>query len=124
MGRGALRGRSRRLSALLLGSFLLTILAFLTRVLRAYTAHTELCIDELERFNGRVAHDVRSPLTVVTFAIETARQRYVLDEAGRAMFDRAGRAVQRVGEVVDAMLVLARAGMPAEPGARADVRAL
>jgi signal transduction histidine kinase len=123
----ASRTQQRRLStALDAASAVFAVVAALAvaGVLRSYTAITEARIEDLERFNGRVAHDVRSPLTVVSFTLDTVRQRYAFDEAGRAMLERAGRAAQRIGQVVDAMLVLARAGIPPEAGARAEVCAL
>jgi signal transduction histidine kinase len=77
---------------------------------------------ELEAFAGRVAHDILSPLGVVSFALELAGRG--ANEAQRARaFERGGRAVARIKSLVDGLLGFARAGARPEEGARIDVHA-
>src|SRR5262249_23658673 len=123
----ASRARQRRLGGALMGAsavFALVAGFAVARVLMGYAAMTRTRIAELERFNGRVAHDIRSPLGAVTFAIETVRRGGALDDAGQVALGRASRSIQHVTQVVEAMLVLARAGLPPEKGARVDVCAI
>jgi signal transduction histidine kinase len=115
-----------RLSGLLYGLcalFALVAGASIARLLRRYAAVVDMQITELERFNGRVAHDIRGPLTSVTYALEGLRRRYPLDAAGQESIDRASRSVQRIVQIVDAMLVLARAGTPPPEDAKVEVLA-
>jgi signal transduction histidine kinase len=119
------RSHQRRLSILLDGicaALVLVMGVALARLLRGYTALMDTRITELERFNGRVAHDIRSPLTAVTYALEWTRQRYPHDEQCRETLDRASRSVQRIVQVVDAMLMLARASAPPPEDAKVEVQ--
>jgi len=122
----ASRTGQRRLSGLLDGAsavFALVAGVTVALVLRGYAAMMDVRITELERFNGRVAHDIRSPLTAVTYALDWTRGRYPSDQDAHDTLDRASRSVRRIVQVVDAMLVLARAGTPPREGARVEVRA-
>jgi signal transduction histidine kinase len=122
----ASRTRQRTLSILLDGicaAFVLVMVVALARVLHAHTTLMDRRISELERFSGRVAHDIRGPLANVTYALEWTRRRYSSDEDCRKTLDRASRSVHRVLEVVDAMLMLARAGAPPAEEAHVEVRA-
>jgi signal transduction histidine kinase len=91
-------------------------------VVRRVGRFTDLRLSELEHFAGRVAHDIRSPLGSVGMALELARKDEHLDEKARARLERSGRTVQRIGQLVDGLLVFAAAGGPGRDGARADVR--
>jgi signal transduction histidine kinase len=82
----------------------------------------ELRVSDLELFAGRVAHDVRSPLTSVALALEFAKRASAIDERTRTALERGARTIQRVGQLVDGLLLFARAGAAPEAGARAEVR--
>ena len=123
----ASRIRQRRVAAGLDGAsalFALIAAVAVARLLHGYLAMTEARLTELDLFAARVAHDIRSPLMSVGLAIELARQKRVAEEAAQAVLDRAARSVQRVGQIVDALLGLAGASAAPEEGARAEVRTL
>lgn len=69
-------------------------------------------VTELDRFAGRVAHDVLSPLGVVTTALSLLGRS--VDERSRTYIERSQRALQRVQQLVEGLLTFARAG--ARPG--------
>ena len=79
---------------------------------------------DLENFAGRVAHDVRSPLTSVSLAVDVARRHPEIDPKLDVTLDRAARTLQRVGELVDGLLVFASAGGVPSKEAQADVQAI
>ncbi len=61
--------------------------------------------ERLEEFAGVISHDLRNPLNVLSGSLEQA------EESGdEAAFERARRAVDRMDELIDDMLTLARAG--------------
>jgi signal transduction histidine kinase len=69
---------------------------------------------ELEMFAGRVAHDLRAPLTVIELKSEIADRADISDVAKNALYAirRQGR---RMGEIIDALLAFAQAGAAPEP---------
>jgi signal transduction histidine kinase len=75
---------------------------------------------ELESFAGRVAHDIRSPLGTVAFALSLAATSVDEQRRQRAV-GRGTAAVQRITKLVDGLLEFARAGGRPRAGARADV---
>jgi signal transduction histidine kinase len=79
---------------------------------------------DLEHFAGRVAHDIRSPLACVSLALDTAKRGSVDAETARVALERGTRTIQRIGQLVDGLLVFARAGAAPEEGAQADVRSV
>ncbi len=82
-----------------------------TRMTEEHRRLQEQRIEELEAFGARVAHDIRGPLQGVGLALELiARQE--LDATSRAPLRRALASLERVREVVDALLAFARAGAP------------
>jgi signal transduction histidine kinase len=82
---------------------------FMVGLLRRFTLLMESRVSDMEQFAGRVAHDVRSPLTSVGLALELTKRD---PTAGiqRGMLDRATATLQRVGQLVDGLLVFARSG--------------
>jgi signal transduction histidine kinase len=76
---------------------------------------------DLEGFAGRVAHDIRSPLESVSLAVEYAR-RHPGEPKTPTVLDGATRTLERVGALVEDLLLFARAGAPPAEGDRADVR--
>lgn len=67
-------------------------------------------VTELDRFAGRVAHDLLSPLSAVATGLSLVRRS--ADERSRTYIDRSQRALQRVQQLVDGLLTFARAGAP------------
>jgi signal transduction histidine kinase len=75
--------------------------------------------EELEMFAGRVAHDLRAPLSVIQMQSGSA-QRATTVESMRHAVERLVRQGARMAEIIDALLAFARAGAPPEDGV-ADV---
>jgi signal transduction histidine kinase len=79
-------------------------------------------VTELDRFAGRVAHDIRSPLSAVTAALALLGRSS--DERGRDYITRAQRALRHVQQLVDDLLTFARSGAQADANATADLDAV
>jgi signal transduction histidine kinase len=77
---------------------------------------------ELERFAGRVAHDILSPLGAVQLALAFVERRTPGDVAVTNALARASRAITRVHRLVDGLLGYARAGARPDKLAVANVR--
>jgi signal transduction histidine kinase len=78
--------------------------------------HSALLADrvtELDRFAGRVAHDVLSPLGTIATALPLLSRSADADE--RTYIDRSRRALQRVEQLVDGLLTFARSGARPDP---------
>lgn len=99
-------------------------------VYRAFRRHEELLVrhnelvadraEELDRFAGRVAHDIVGPLSTVTLGIAAMEQSLPTDVSRRPL-ERMKRAIERVTSLVQALLGFARAGARPEPGVHSDV---
>lgn len=90
---------------------------------RLLKRHSDLLserVAELDRFAGRVAHDILSPLDAVGFGLALVDGS--ADAAARPHIERSRRAVQRVQQLVDGLLRFARAGAQSDesPHARVD----
>src|SRR5262249_46253862 len=88
---------------------------------------TRLLIDrasELEEFAGRVAHDIRDPLTPIGVALELAQRRAGGDVRSRETADAGLRSLGRIVSIVDGLLGFARAGARPSADAWTDVRAV
>jgi signal transduction histidine kinase len=75
---------------------------------------------ELEQFAGRVAHDIRNPLSAISMvmgALEVAPQERRTD-----MLKRGRSGVRRIEAMLDGLLKFACAGARPEPSAHADAR--
>jgi signal transduction histidine kinase len=83
--------------------------------LRSMNTH----VAELEHFAGRVAHDIRSPLASVALALDLARAGRSSEDRVRGALARGTKALQRVGQLVDGLLLFAVAG--ARPARNAHV---
>jgi signal transduction histidine kinase len=89
---------------------------FGVRVLVRYLAWAAERSAELEQFAGRVAHDIRSPLGSVSLAVEVARRRKDIDPKMQDLLARVTATIQRVGKLIDGLLVFASAGGYIVPG--------
>jgi signal transduction histidine kinase len=106
--------RSTRLMSNILyavsGLFALIAAVAAFRAVRRYASAMEYRVSELEHFAGRVAHDIRSPLNALSLLLGVLERGAPLDEKRQAMMERGSRTLQRVAQVVDGLLVFARAG--------------
>jgi signal transduction histidine kinase len=75
---------------------------------------------ELEQFSGRIAHDIRGPLSMVTLFLGKMRLSKDLDQMS-ANLDRAEKGVGRATALVEDLLAFASAGGSPQPGARTQV---
>jgi signal transduction histidine kinase len=71
--------------------------------------------NELELFAGRVAHDLRAPLTVIQMNSQAAERDHPPCNT-KVAFDRIARQGRRMGEMIDTLLAFAQAGARAQPG--------
>jgi signal transduction histidine kinase len=65
---------------------------------------------ELERFAGRVAHDIRSPLGSASLTLALVKQRTDVDPKTQELLARVARAMDHVRQLVDDLLVFATTG--------------
>jgi signal transduction histidine kinase len=91
-------------------------------LVRTYAAFHEARANEFEQFAGRVAHDIKNPLSVAHIAAHLAL-RHAQDHATRDPIERILRALSRADAITEGLLEFARSGGQPDPGARADVRA-
>ena len=89
---------------------------FGVRVLTRYLAWAAERSAELEQFAGRVAHDIRSPLGSVSLAVELARRGKDIDPKTQDLLARVAATIQRVGKLIDGLLVFASTGGYIVPG--------
>lgn len=81
-----------------------------------------LRVTELDRFAGRVAHDVLSPLGTVATSLSLLERLY--DERARTYIERSQRALHRVKQLVDDLLTFARAGARPDPASHCSMDAV
>jgi signal transduction histidine kinase len=80
-------------------------------------------LEELDGFAGRVAHDLRTPLTPILVSSQWIEHAPVTDSV-RSQAERIERAARRLGRMIDALLLYTRAGAGgALEGARTAVNA-
>lgn len=80
--------------------------------------------EELELFAGRVAHDIRGPLSVAGLALEHAARAEALPPRLRPSLERGRASIERTARIVDSLLNFARAGAHPPEGVRCDVGAV
>jgi len=127
----ALRHKAMLMAALLGGASLaIALLAtlFVLRVLRARAQIAQQYLrlqtersSELEAFSGRVAHDLRDPLSAVALQTSAIRCEHQLGPGLTRYFDAIDRQVERMSQVIDALLEFARAGAVPSLQARAEL---
>jgi signal transduction histidine kinase len=76
---------------------------------------------ELEQFAGRVAHDIRNPLSAARMAAELAVRKSE-NEAAREPVRHIIRSLSRADAITGALLDFARSGARPDPGARTELR--
>jgi signal transduction histidine kinase len=89
----------------------------------AEAAHEQLLVDratELDMFAKRVAHDLLSPLSALSFTLGTLKRRVARGEAVDDLVQRADATILRARRLVDGALDFARSAAP-QTGATADV---
>lgn len=80
------------------------------QLLNEHNALLATRVTELDRFAGRVAHDVLSPLGTAAAGLSLLGRS--ADEKSQSYIDRSQRALQRVQQLVEGLLSFARAGAP------------
>jgi signal transduction histidine kinase len=90
-------------------------------LLRAQSEFHETRAKEYEQFAGRVAHDIKNPLSSAHMAAHLALRR-AGDDSQRESIERILRALSRADAITTGLLEFARSGAKPDPGARADVR--
>jgi len=89
-----------------------------------FDAHTKFLEEraaELEQFAGRVAHDIRNPLSAARMSAELVIRKSS-DEAAREPINRIIRSLSRADTITSALLDFARSGARPDPGARTELR--
>lgn len=76
---------------------------------------------ELEQFAGRVAHDIRSPLSGAKLGADLLHRR-APDTATRALAERVLRGLDRANAIIAGLFEFARSGARPDPGARTGVQ--
>jgi signal transduction histidine kinase len=92
------------------------------RLLQAHNALLSDRVTELDRFAGRVAHDILSPLDTVGMGLALVTPS--ADAGARAHIERSQRALQRVKQLVEGLLRFARSGVRTDADGQAAVDAV
>jgi signal transduction histidine kinase len=95
---------------------------YAVRVVRQNTTLLVRRVDDLEAFAGRLAHDIKSPLTSASLSLDLLRLKAGEPLVVLPIVERARRSIGRVSLTVDALLAFARAGAGSTPGIEADVQ--
>jgi signal transduction histidine kinase len=94
------------------------------RLLQAHTAVVERRADELELFGKRVAHDLLSPLSALTYCLNAFRRVSENDPKLLQALVRARACVTRAQVMVDGIFEFSRSGGRPETSERADLKAV
>ena len=89
------------------------------RLLEKHSAMLSQRVTELDRFAGRVAHDILSPLDAVSMGLALISA--TGDTGSRGYAERSSKALQRVRLLVEGLLQYARAGGRVETAERTSV---
>jgi signal transduction histidine kinase len=89
------------------------------RLLNEHNALLRARVDELDRFAGRVAHDVLSPLGTIATALPLLER--ACDARARPYVERSQRALQRVQHLVEGLLGFAQSGARPDPSSRCSL---
>lgn len=85
------------------------------RLLQAHNTLLAARVTELDRFAGRMAHDVLSPLDTIAIGLSLIGRH--ADATAVPHIERTRRALQRVKQLVDGLLTFARSGARPDAGA-------
>ncbi len=93
---------------------------------KARTAELESAVADLEGFSYSVSHDLRAPLRAIDGFSSIIREDYApaLDDAGKELFQGIRRNAQRMGELIDDILVFSRVGRHEMQTRSLDMKAL
>jgi signal transduction histidine kinase len=105
-----------------LGALLLSQFRTHDRLAREHATLLEERAHELEVFGERVAHDLLSPLSALTYCLSAFKRVAEPEPKLQDALSRARACVARAQKMVDAIFEFSRAGGRPPPGARADVR--
>jgi signal transduction histidine kinase len=94
---------------------------YAVRVVRQRTTRLVRRVDDLEAFAGRLAHEIKSPLTTANLSLDLIRLNLGEPRTILSTVERARRGIARVSLTVDALLAFARANAGSAPGLEADV---
>jgi signal transduction histidine kinase len=97
------------------------LLDFRARLINEHTEMLGARASELEAFAGRVAHDLRNPLSAVALRVLAASRRAGVDSKLQEDLDKVARQVQRMNDIIDGLLEFARAGATPARDAAADL---
>jgi signal transduction histidine kinase len=86
-----------------------------------HSALIEARAAELEQFAGRVAHDIRNPLSSAKIACDLLLH-FPPNERGRELGGKIDRSLGRADAIIAGLLEFARSGAHPDPGARTDVQ--
>ncbi len=117
--------RSVILSVILdvLSIVLTTVAATLAiRLVRRHELSLSSRVEELDKFAGRVAHDVLGPLWTTTAALHVAKRG--VDQQGRTALELGEKSVALVQQLVKGLLEFARSGAQPIPDASVDLRSV
>jgi signal transduction histidine kinase len=124
-----LRKRVRALSYLLellaitIASLLIIFIVRATRATQRLSDErrrtAEVRADELEKFAGRVAHDLKNPLQAIGTRVQLAQRR-----TGDESFVRLSQQVRSMSTMIDGLLEFAMSGAAPQKNARADLARL
>ncbi|MES1206996.1 MAG: HAMP domain-containing sensor histidine kinase [Pseudomonadota bacterium] len=109
------------LVAVLATVLVIRLLGFRARLINQHTQMLGARASELEAFAGRVAHDLRNPLSAVALRVLAASRRAGLDPRLHEDLDKVARQVQRMNDIIDGLLEFARAGATPARDASADL---
>jgi signal transduction histidine kinase len=84
----------------------------------------EARVSELETFAGRVAHDMRAPLSAIGLTLDLVQRSKHTEPELRSMVDRGGKIVRRMGDLIEGLLVFALAGAKPSLQETADARTI
>jgi signal transduction histidine kinase len=128
----AVHGRATALALVLNGIVILVAIAATARVWVLFRVHTrllrehgrlvELRASELEVFGKRVAHDLVSPLSALTYCLSAFKRASESDPGLRDAMEKARACVLRAQTMVNGVFEFSRAGGQPEPGATTLVR--
>ncbi len=111
------------LLALVLVRIIQRQLAARRTIVEAHTRFLEEQAEELELFTGRVAHDIRNPLSAARLSAELAARKSSEADV-RARIEAAIRSLSRADLIITGLLDFARSGARPDPGARSEPRAV